>query len=73
MPNQRICRLSEVIARTGLPRSTIYELMHNGDFPSQVQLARRSVGWVESEIEDWIDSRIDASRHSKTVRRRRAD
>ena len=67
MPNQRICRLPEVIARTGLPRSTIYELMLNGDFPLQVQLARRSVGWVESEIEDWIGSRINASRRNHST------
>jgi len=67
MPNQRICRLPEVIARTGLPRSTIYELMLNDEFPLQVRLARRTVGWVESEIEDWIDNRINASRQDKSV------
>lgn len=67
MQNQRICRLPEVIARTGLSRSTIYELMLDGEFPSQIQLARRTVGWVESEIENWIDSRIDASRENKST------
>ncbi|MDH4124705.1 MAG: AlpA family transcriptional regulator [Gammaproteobacteria bacterium] len=65
MPNQRICRLPEVIARTGLPRSTIYELMLNDEFPSQIRLGRRTVGWVESEIEVWIDRRIDVSRRNK--------
>ena len=69
MPNQKLCRLPEVIARTGLTRSTIYELMLKDEFPSQVRLAGRTVGWVESEIEDWIDSRINASRRGKGASR----
>jgi len=62
MPNQKICRLRDVIARTGLPRSTIYELISRNEFPSQINLGPRSVGWIEKEIEDWIDRRIEASR-----------
>ena len=57
-----ICRLPEVMARTGLSRSTIYDLIHKGQFPSQINLGPRAVGWVENEIVDWIEARIDASR-----------
>lgn len=62
MPNQKICRLPDVVARTGLSRSTIYELISRDEFPPQISLGRRSVGWLESEIQDWINDRIKVSR-----------
>ena len=62
MCNRTICRLPDVMARTGLSRSTIYGLIHKGRFPSQVNLGPRAVGWVENEIADWIEARIDESR-----------
>jgi prophage regulatory protein len=62
MLNKTICRLPDVMARTGLSRSTIYELVSRGEFPSQISLGPRTVGWVENEISDWIESRIDKSR-----------
>jgi len=45
---------------TGLSRSAIYALIADGQFPAQVNLGPRTVGWVESEIFDWIESRIAA-------------
>jgi prophage regulatory protein len=62
MLNRTICRLPEVMARTGLSRSTIYDLIRKGKFPSQVNLGPRAVGWVENEIVDWIEARIDETR-----------
>ena len=66
LPNitNRILRLPDVKARTGLSRSTIYAKVKEGSFPKYISLGIRSVGWLESEIEAWIKSRIDASRHS---------
>ncbi len=58
----RLIRLREVMERTGLSRSTIYDRMFNDEFPKQVSLGPRSVGWVEMEIENWIACRIKASR-----------
>ena len=58
----RILRLSEVQARTGLSRTTIYEWRAEGRFPQPVGLGARSVGWIESEVNEWIGERIAASR-----------
>jgi len=58
----RILRLPDVKTRTGLSRSTIYALVKNECFPKYVSLGVRSVGWVESEVEAWIESRVNASR-----------
>ncbi|MGH7057005.1 MAG: helix-turn-helix transcriptional regulator [Acetobacteraceae bacterium] len=57
-----ILRLPAVKARTGLSRSAIYLRRAQGSFPSPVSLGGRSVGWLESEIEQWLERRIAASR-----------
>lgn len=54
----RIIRLRDVVGSTGLARSTIYKLIGAGTFPKPVPLTSRSVGWVESEVYEWIQARI---------------
>jgi prophage regulatory protein len=52
-----ILRLTEVIRRTGLSRSTLYNRIATRQFPHQVSLGGRAVGWVRAEVEDWIAER----------------
>lgn len=54
----KILRLPEVKALTGLSRSTIYMRVADCSFPKQIDLGGRAVGWVEVEILQWIDERI---------------
>lgn len=54
----RIIRLKEVMDTTGLARATVYKFMALGTFPESVPLGDRCVGWVESEVQDWILERI---------------
>jgi prophage regulatory protein len=60
-----VLRLPLVKARTGLSRSTIYLRIAEGSFPKPVSLGDRAVGWLESEIESWLSSRVEASRRVK--------
>lgn len=60
--NYRILRLPDVKSRTGLSRSSIYLKLASGSFPRPVSLGARSIGFVESEIDDWIAERIRVSR-----------
>lgn len=55
--SDRIIKLREVIAMTGLSRSSIYLLIKKGTFPVQVKLSTRSSGWFLSEINSWVVSR----------------
>lgn len=55
----RLIRLPEVIERTGLSRSTIYLMLERGAFPKPAKLNLRVNGWLETEIADWIDSRLN--------------
>jgi prophage regulatory protein len=58
-----ILRRKQVEYRTGLSRSTIYARIAAGLFPSPIDLGGgRAVGWLESEIDSWVKSRIMESR-----------
>ncbi len=57
-----ILRLPAVKARTGLARSTIYLRVAQGSFPRPVGLGGRAVGWLEAEVQNWLEQRIAASR-----------
>jgi prophage regulatory protein len=64
-PNQdrlpRFIRLPEVKARVGLSRSTIYNRISEGTFPAPIRLGEKSVAWVESTIDGWIQEKIAGS------------
>ena len=55
----KIMRLKEVIDSTGLARSTIYKYIGENTFPKSVSLGDRCVGWVDSEVYEWILARIE--------------
>ena len=57
---QKFLRRAAVEQATGLPRSTLYELVAQGKFPKPVPLGERSVAWLESEILTWQRCRIAA-------------
>lgn len=56
-PPTRILRLPEVLARTGVSRTTIYKWIAEGRFPRPIPLGPHSVGWFESELEAWFRKR----------------
>jgi len=64
-----ILRLPTVKARTGLSRSTIYLRISENLFPNPVSLGGRAVGWIESEIDDWLAEQIESSRPGRTMAR----
>lgn len=47
-----------MLARVGLKKTAIYERIKDGDFPKPVKLGRAS-GWVEDEIQAWINQNIE--------------
>lgn len=53
-----IMRLTDVMSHTGLGRSSVYKFIAAGTFPKPVPLGDRAVGWVKSEVEEWIIDRI---------------
>lgn len=58
----QILRLPAVLKKTGLSRSTIYLLISRGDFPARIKLGQRSMGFLESDIEQWVQDRAAKNR-----------
>lgn len=55
----KLLKLKDVLAITGLSRSYVYALAQQNLFPKPVKLTERSSAWVEAEVEAWIESRIN--------------
>ncbi|MCD6039484.1 MAG: phage transcriptional regulator, AlpA [Gammaproteobacteria bacterium] len=58
----KILKLPEVENKTGYRRSSIYLKVSQGIFPAPISLGARSVGWLGSEINEWILDQIRKSR-----------
>ena len=68
-PQKRFIRLPEVMSRTGYGRTSIYRKMEDGSFPRSVKLGgpplatsvfdSRAIAWIEEEVDQWIESRIE--------------
>lgn len=53
----KLIKVDEVIQRCAISRATLYRLIAEGMFPSQVLLSKRAIGFYEHEINEWINSR----------------
>lgn len=64
----RVLRLRHVIQRVGLSRSTIYDRInpkssrYDESFPKPIKIGASAIGWIESSISEWIESRIELGR-----------
>lgn len=57
-----LLRLPDVLARTGLKKTTFYALIKNGKFPPPLALTERTRAWSSVEVQGWIDARISSAR-----------
>jgi prophage regulatory protein len=56
----KILRIQEVKNITGLSNATIWRMEKSGTFPQRRQIGPHSVGWLSSELLQWIESRPTA-------------
>lgn len=56
----KILRMRAVAAKLGIARYTIYDWLnaksprHDPAFPKPYPLGKQSVGWLESELDEWV-------------------
>ncbi|WP_449543823.1 helix-turn-helix transcriptional regulator [Enterobacter ludwigii] len=60
--SQSLIRLSEVLRKIQLSKAWVYKLISQGKFPKPVKIGSRAIAFVESEVDDWINQRIEESR-----------
>ncbi|MDU6416541.1 AlpA family transcriptional regulator [Mixta calida] len=59
---QSLIRMSETMRRTGYGKAWIYRLISQNKFPKPIKIGSRSIAFVESEVDEWINQRISESR-----------
>lgn len=57
----KFLKLQQVMDKTTLCRSSIYNLIKAGDFPKNVTVMGQRKAWLESEVEDWMMSKMENS------------
>lgn len=62
MNPKTILRLAQVMQRTGLSRSSIYHFVKTKKLKPPIRLGARAVGWLESDVDEFIEDRIKESR-----------
>jgi len=62
---RQFLRLRAVLKKSGVSKATLYRWIQSGAFPPPCPLndAGNAVGWLEDEVEEWIDRRIAARNH----------
>jgi prophage regulatory protein len=63
--NTKFLRLPAVLEQVGFKASTIYEMIKEDRFPAPVHLGPRLTAWVESEVQQWMQDRIDEREKKK--------
>lgn len=58
--SQKFIKLQAVKQLTALGRTSIYNKVKAGQFPKPFSLGLRSIAWLSSDIDTWIQSRVDA-------------
>lgn len=56
--NERLLRLEEVSYKVGISQSCIRSKMKKGEFPQCIHISSTQVAWLESEINEWIQEKV---------------
>jgi len=57
----KILGRKDVCDTAGISSVTLWRLERAGRFPKRRQLSARRVGWLESEVQAWLQSRLEVA------------
>ena len=60
MSNSKILKVKQVAEEINVSVPQVYKLVSLGRFPKPIKLGERGSGWLTSEIDAWLQSRVDA-------------
>ena len=55
-------RIPEIVHRTGMTRTSVYDRINEGKFPKHIPLGYNIVIWLESDIQEWMQEQVDKGR-----------
>ncbi|WP_343724875.1 AlpA family transcriptional regulator [Herbaspirillum huttiense] len=58
--SHNILKTKDVLKKTAIGRTTLHRKVKEGSFPAPIELGPHSVGWVESEVDEWIKERMNS-------------
>ena len=56
----RILKAKQVAEEINVSVPQVYKLVSLGRFPKPIKLGERGSGWLTSEIDAWLQSKVDA-------------
>src|SRR4051794_23755681 len=65
---EHLLRITNVQARTGLSRASVWRFVRDASFPAPVRIGRRAVAWLDTEVDSWIADRVKARNTSSVWR-----
>ena len=68
MKSERFLTINEVRERVTLSKTHIYRLIRAGHFPAPVPLGPHRTAFLESEVQEWMDSRVAERDRAQTAK-----
>ena len=59
MSNSKVLKVKEVASEISVSVPQVYKLVSIGRFPKPIKLGERGSGWLITEIDAWLQSRVD--------------
>ena len=56
----KVLKVKEVAEEINVSVTQVYKLVSLGRFPKPIKLGERGSGWLTTEIDAWLQSRVDA-------------
>jgi len=56
-PTKRVLSQQAVLARVPVSRTTLWRMERAGDFPTRIQISANRIGWLEADVDAWLDER----------------
>jgi predicted DNA-binding transcriptional regulator AlpA len=57
--SQRVLSQKAVLQRVPLSRTTLWRLERVGAFPRRLRISPNRVGWLESDVDAWVEAMKD--------------
>ena len=57
---KRVLKVRDVAEEVSVSVPQVYKLVSLGRFPKPIKLGERGSGWLRTEVDAWLQSRVDA-------------